>query len=175
ELIALGVGLGLIALELFVLPGFGVAGILGILLAGGALVVLLLPGLRKIDFSWKTGSVNAAFEVVIERLAYLGGALILGVFLMFFLSRYVLPKMTRFSKLILHEDQTGYIATLDMKQLPPVGQQGVAKTVLRPAGKVEIGDLVYDAVSIGSFIDKGAAVEVVRYEGSRMVVKRCSS
>ena len=52
-----------------------------------------------------------------------------------------------------------------------LGKVAITQTPLRPAGKAEIEDRVYDVVSSGEFIDKGKEVEVVAVNSNRIVVK----
>jgi membrane-bound serine protease (ClpP class) len=171
EMILLLVGLVLIAIEVFVIPGFGVVGVLGLILATVGLVALMLPGLRDIQWDFDTGHLNEAGRYVLERAAWLGGAIIIGVVAMVLLSRFVLPKFSHFSRLVLRGEQEGYIGTPDVSKMPNVGSEGVTLSTLRPAGKVEIDGVVYDVVSTGVFIDPGKRVRIARYEGSRMVVE----
>lgn len=174
ELIMVGTGLLLVGLEIFVIPGFGIAGILGIVLTVLGLFAMLLPELHDIHFSWD-GGVNWATDAFLERLAWLCGALVVGVIAMFLLTRYVLPKMARFSRFVLHGNEQergkGFFAGPDVNQLPPVGSKGVALSPLRPAGKVEIGGESYDAISFGGYIATGSEILIARYDGSHMVVE----
>ena len=52
-----------------------------------------------------------------------------------------------------------------------VGMNATATTVLRPAGKIRIGDKIFDATSTGGFIEEGAQVKVVKYENSQLYVE----
>jgi membrane-bound serine protease (ClpP class) len=174
ELILVIVGLLLVGVEVFVLPGFGVAGIVGIILTLVGLFGMMLPGIQDLHFSWD-GGISWAWDAFLERLAWLGGALVVGVILMFFLTRYILPKFGYLSRLVLRgneQDRTkGFVAGPDMAAMPPVGSAGVARSPLRPAGKVEIESTVYDAVSEGSYITVGSKIVVARYEGGHMIVQ----
>ncbi|MCC5831807.1 MAG: hypothetical protein JJU12_02045 [Chlamydiales bacterium] len=171
EFIILGVGIALILIELFVIPGFGVTGILGIILAVGALFILLLPGIKEVDFDFDTNELNAAGQFIFERIVWLSGAVIVGVAAIALLARYVMPRFALFSPLVLKGEQTGYVAGLAKEELPEIGAVGVVISPLRTAGKVEIEGEYYDAVSSGRFIDKGVKVQVVGIEGSKMIVE----
>ena len=75
-------------------------------------------------------------------------------------------------KLALHATQevsNGYIG-VDPKQKTMKGMKGIAATMLRPSGKVEIDDDVYDAVALTSYINKGDPVEVVKDEAGQLYV-----
>ena len=174
ELIFLTVGVGLVLFELFVIPGFGVAGVIGIILTLVGLLGLLLPGLKEVHFDFSTGTLNAAGEYVLERLAWLCCALILGVVGMAILARYLVPRWSIFSPLVHHgqqESARGYVAGHAPENLPPIGSEGIVVSPLRTAGKVQIGGEIYDAVSSGCFIDKGSKIRVIGIEGSKMIVE----
>lgn len=175
EFIILGAGVLLILLELFVIPGFGIAGILGILLALGGLIALLLPGIRSIHYDFDSKTFNAAGHYVFERLVWFAGALVVGFLVIAFLAKFFTPKFGRFSPLVLKTDQVGYSAGMDKELLPEVGTLGVVLSPLRTAGKIMVNDEVYDAVSSGSFIDKGVQVKVVKIEGSKIIVEEVHS
>ena len=174
ELIFLGIGIVLILFEIFVTPGFGVLGILGIILALVGLFGLLLPGLKDVQFDFDTGTLNAAGLYILERLAWLAGAVIVGVVAMVFLARYIVPRLAIFSPLVHHGEQEagqGYVSGPSKESLPLIGSVGIVVSPLRTAGKVEIGGKIFDAVSTGSFIDKGEKVTVIGVEGSKIIVE----
>ncbi|MPN28220.1 hypothetical protein SDC9_175661 [bioreactor metagenome] len=75
------------------------------------------------------------------------------------------------SRVALASDQEGYVS-VPMEPLALVGQAGIASTVLRPSGKVRIGDQYYDAVSLKGFIEKGDEVVVKRYENFQLYVMK---
>ncbi|MGE3954447.1 MAG: nodulation protein NfeD [Parachlamydiales bacterium] len=170
----LGLGLLLLALELFVIPGFGITGILGILFTIVALVAMLLPNIGKVHWDFDMGQFNAAGEEFLVRLAWIGGAVVVGVLLMFLLSRFVLPRFSRFSHLVLKGEQEtskGYVSGIEAERLPPVGTVGRAASPLRPSGKVAIGEELYDATTRGGYIAKGAQVVVVERGRAHLIVE----
>ncbi|NGX61731.1 MAG: hypothetical protein K940chlam9_01220 [Chlamydiae bacterium] len=174
EFLLLGVGVGLILLEIFVIPGFGITGIIGIILALVGLFALLLPGIGDFSFDFDTKTVNAAGEYLLERLAWLSGTLVVGVGVIAVLARYLVPRLGLFSPLVLRGEQVaemGYVAGLAKEELPPVGAEGEVVSPLRPAGKVEIGEEFYDAMSTGKFLQKGEKIRVVEIQGSKLVVE----
>ncbi|HPF93398.1 MAG TPA: NfeD family protein, partial [Tenuifilaceae bacterium] len=65
--------------------------------------------------------------------------------------------------------EEGYVG-IDKHQKDMLGMVGVALTVLRPSGKVEIGDEIFDAVSEDGFINKGEEVKVVKDEAGQIYV-----
>ncbi len=160
EVIALVTGLGLLCIELFLIPGFGVTGILGIVLILVGLMTLMTPRLPTFSLSWNIGS-----EVILQRLAYLSAALIATV-------AFILTLGRRFawrSPFILKEVESPPLPS----EFPPIGAKGEAYTQLRPSGKVKISGQLYDAISEWEFIEKGTPIIILRQEGNKVVV--CSS
>lgn len=176
ELILLVVGVLFIALDLFLIPTFGILGIVGVVFFFMGLFGMMLPGIENVDFEFDTQTFNAAGEVFIQRLAWLCGSLVVAIIGMGLLGRYVLPAFSGFQPLILagHEEtkENGYIAGADPKSLPKPGTQGEVLATLRPAGKVMIGQEIYDAITPGGFIEKGEPIEVVKLDGSVIVVNK---
>jgi membrane-bound serine protease (ClpP class) len=158
EVILLLAGLIAIAIEIFVLPGFGVAGILGIALVGGAVVLAML------------GSVPTLTDVV-QSLAVLTAAIVLTLAVFIAWLRH-LPYSTRFRKLILADglnSSEGFISAPIRDDL--VGREAVAVTDLRPSGTVAVDDERVDVVTEGDYIKTGSAVRFIRAEGHRHVVR----
>ena len=91
------------------------------------------------------------------------------------LARYVTPQIASWSRLVLKgNEQVGYIAGDSASQLPSKGVKGIAGTTLRPAGKVIIDDVWYDAISTGNFIEKGESIIVADLDGSNVMVEKSS-
>lgn len=176
ELILLLTGLVLILAELFVLPTFGLVGVLGIILFFMGLFGMLLPSINSVEFEYDTHTLNAAGEYFIKRLAWLCGSLILSLIITVLLARYVLPSFPIFNRFVLvgHEQDAsqGYVSGENPKDLPPLGTRGKVFATLRPAGKIIVDDKIYDAISTGDFIDAGEEIRVVRLEGSVIMVNR---
>jgi membrane-bound serine protease (ClpP class) len=172
EVIFLLTGLLIIMVDLFLLPTFGLLGFVGVLLFLGGLFAMMLPGLNSVNFDYDTSTFNAAGIVFIERLALLCATLLFGILLMILIGRYITPKLGAWSKLVLtgHE-QEGYVAGWNPEKLPKVGTAGEVTSTLRPAGKVTIGDDIYDAITDGIFLEKGTAIVIKRIEGSVLVVE----
>jgi membrane-bound serine protease (ClpP class) len=165
EILALMVGIILLILEVFVIPGFGVAGILGISLTVTALILIMLNN----DFF------NFEFvplgDIVQASLAAIGG-ITGGVFLLIF-GGAKLTQSKAFKRIALmdtQESSQGYSVNVLSKDL--IGKSGVAHTVLRPSGKVLVDDQVYDAFTRGDYIEKGEAIVVIEMEGVTLKVKR---
>jgi len=161
-------GLALIGIEIFLIPGFGVTGVCGILLV---LTGLVLAGVDKAPES--TGD----WADLIRKLLTYGLTMAGAGVLAFVLSRY-LPKIPYANRLMLvpPEDRA---EVEELPALPGVdvavallGQVGTATSMLRPAGTAKFGDRYIDVVTEGDFIPPGTAIQVVEVEGTRIVVKR---
>ncbi len=168
EILALFVGLTLIVLELFVIPGFGVAGVMGIVMTVGSLVLIMLNN----DFF------NFDFvplgDIVVAMFATFGG-LSGGALLLFFGSAR-LTQTKAFRRMVLTETQDkeqGYTSNFNEELM--VGKMGTAFTVLRPSGKVLIAGKLYDAFSRGEYIEKEAVIEVIDIESSTLRVKKATA
>ncbi|MEP6687527.1 MAG: NfeD family protein [Gemmatimonadales bacterium] len=158
EIILLGIGLVAIAVEVFILPGFGAAGVIGLLALGAAVV------LAMIGTSPTTADITQALVV-------LGASLVITVAVAYAWLRH-LPNSGRFAGLFLRggaHQADGYIAGAPRADL--VGQDGVAVTDLRPSGTAQIGPERIDVVTEGEYVPQGRAVRVVRSEGYRHVVR----
>ena len=152
----IGIGIGLVALELFMLPGLWI-GIIGALLAMGGLIAFMMPHVQGIEFF---PHINLAGLAVIDQLAWILGAVLVAAILIFFLARRLL---SRFAS----SDQSQNEEIL----LPLEGVLGLAFTPLKPSGKVEVEGTVYEAMSEGSYIEKGTGVTILRREGNRLYVR----
>lgn len=179
ELVFLFLGLAIIAVDLFVLPTFGLLGIVGLLFTLGGLFGLLIPGLEDVRYEFDTGSLNAAGQVVIDRIAWYSLTLLLAGVAIFLIARYIAPSIAMYSSLVLHGNEQdasrGYVAGEDPKKLPQQGTKGKVVSTLRPAGKIMVKDTIYDAISDGNFIEMGEKIEVSRLEGSVIVVQKTYS
>lgn len=156
--ILLGLGVLLLLVELFFLPGFGVAGVLGAL-ALAASVLLSLIGTAP-----STGEIMTAVNILI------GSMLIIGFVGWQLLRR--LPEDRRARQLLHREELTrelGYVSAQSRDDL--IGKEGMAITDLRPAGTARIGEERLDVVSEGPWIAAGTTVRIIRAEGYRHVVE----
>ncbi|CCB91727.1 putative membrane-bound serine protease [Waddlia chondrophila 2032/99] len=176
EVILLLVGVLFIALDFFLIPTFGILGVMGVLFFFIGLFGMMLPGIESVDFEFDTQTLNAAGEVFVQRLAWLCGSLVLSIIGIALLSRYALPAFAGFTPLILagseENKDEGYVSSIDPKTLPQPGVEGVAMTTLRPAGKVEINRKIYDAITPGGYIEKGEPIKVERLDGGVVVVNK---
>lgn len=168
EVIALFVGIILLAVEIFVLPGFGVAGISGAILIIGSLALIMLNN-DVFDFQF------VAMNDIIIAIAVSSGGM-MGATVLFFVAAPRMFHSKRFSRIALMDTQDstkGYTAKVVSESLK--GRTGVAHTVLRPSGKVLIDGEVFDAFTRGEYIEKDEPIEVVGDETTSLRVRRISA
>ena len=157
------IGLVALALEIFVIPGFGIAGIGGIvcilLSLGGAM--LHSDSIHGIDFSGVWGALGVMLV-----------GIVLAVGAVLWLTSAHGPKCFRRVATLTTQlsDRDGFVG-VDMAPESLVGLEGHAATDLRPAGKVVVDGKVYDATSVGPFIARRSPVRVVRYEAAQLYVE----
>lgn len=172
EIILFAGGIALFLVDLVVLPTFGLLGIGGLLMAMVGLIALMLPGLRDIHYNIDSQILNAAGEFALTRLVFLAGAFIVSLGAIAFLSRYIFPYFSPYQRLVLKGgEQEGYRAATII--LPPIGSKGVAISSMRPGGKIEIQEEIYDAFTEGEFIEKGTSIIVTHMVGQEIYVRSC--
>ena len=134
-----------------VVPGFSVPGISGI--------VCLIAGVFLL-----ADTVMEGFFITVIVLALLG--ILMAVML------YLLSKGKFRSPIILEEEQKsteGYLSSSDLKYL--LGKKGVPMTDLRPTGVGQIDGINFDVISEGNYISAGEPVEIIKVEGSKLIVR----
>jgi membrane-bound serine protease (ClpP class) len=155
----LGIGLALLGLEFFVIPGFGITGFLGIgTILGGLTLTLVGRGATYEAIIW------AAFRVVGSILA----ALVVGLVAFRFLPR--LPVGRRLVLESAMPAREGFASPPETDQ-SWLGKRGVAATTLRPAGIARIEGARVDVVTEAEYVEAGEPVEVIRVDGNRIVVR----
>ena len=165
EIIALFIGFILIIAEVFFIPGFGVAGIAGITLTIGSLILIMVNNdffnFDRVPFG----------DVMMATFVAFGG--LCGGILLLFLGGAKLANTKAFQRMALTDTQEaskGFTANFNLEV--KVGDIGTAYTILRPSGRVMINSKIYDAFTRGEFIEVGDAVEVIQTEGSTLKVRK---
>ncbi|MBL8768372.1 MAG: hypothetical protein JNL94_13440 [Planctomycetes bacterium] len=166
ELLLIILGVVLVAVELFVLPGFGIAGFLGLACIALGAIFSFLPFL----FPQSPSESNTLRDV----LGNFGGMLVAMVAAIFPLTRWILPRLPWYRRMTLAGapsvvGTTGALA--EPSVATNVGDRGVAFTTLRPAGKVELAGALFDARSDGAYIERGDPIVVVSVEHNHVVVR----
>jgi membrane-bound serine protease (ClpP class) len=159
QVLLLGIGLLLLVAEVFVLPGFGVAGALGIL----ALVAGLGSSLVGEGATWAAVLAAVGRAALSLLLALLAGVALLRL----------IPHTQMGRRLIL---QTGLSAEAGYQSEPEgdrrwLGHVGTAMSPLRPSGIAQLDGERVDVVSDGDFLKAGLPIEVIRVDGNRIVVR----
>jgi len=165
EILIFIIGLLLLALEIFAIPGFGVLGFSGIMLIIVGLTLSLVGQVETDGFDIDYAGIVKAFLLVII-------AMTLGILSSVFLAKKLLenPKF-KFALIKQARSSDGYTIA-DEEYESVIGKTGKALTQLRPAGKVEVEGDVYDAVSQVSYVNEGEKVKVVDYNNSQLVVRK---
>ena len=160
EILAFLLGLLLLLVEIFVIPGFGIAGISGIVLIVGGLTLSLL-GNRDFDFQQVSAADSGRAALTVLLGLGIGFALIL------WLSHKIGSKGP-LRRMALNTDLGEAISSPTHQEL--IGKAGIAQTVLRPSGKVWIEGKVYDGISESGFVEKGEPIVVVKSENAQLYV-----
>jgi len=160
-LILLG-GLILLGLEAFVVPGFGVLGILGIIVLVYGMFTLLVP-----DIPTPADVNRALFGLTISVIGGIAGL----IMLIRSMGRSKIWQKISLPTSQVHTD--GYDQSVGKEDF--VGRKGVALTKLRPAGTADFDGERVDVVTLGDYIDVDTAIEVVRVDGNRIIVKRITN
>lgn len=167
EIILFFVGLVLIGIEIFAIPGFGIAGISGIVIA---ITGLALAMIDKIDFEFTSPLFIA--ESIFKSLLLIVFSLFASLTISLWLSKRMFQSSFVSKKITLQTNQPtnkGFIG-VDSHLRSIVGSLGIAETVLRPSGLVIVNGKSYDAKAEYGFIEKGEKVKVIRSETAQIYV-----
>jgi membrane-bound serine protease (ClpP class) len=166
EIIIFIVGLALLGLEIFAFPGFGIAGISGIILIVAGLVLSLVG---NINFDFSVVERTELTKAVLTVLGGLTGTMLLCIYISSRIgSKGVFGKLAMQKTL---DNNEGFIA-VPTEQMNLIGQVGTTLSILRLSGKVMLNGKVYDAISEDGFIEKGVRVKVIRYETGQIYVEK---
>lgn len=174
ELLLFAIGVVLLAVEIFVLPGFGVVGIAGILVLMAAMVLSLQSFvIPRPEFPWEK-------QTLVRNLIYASGSLVGAITLIILFFRFALPRLGAivsgpYLNATLGDAHTASPEPQEEGRRLQTGDRGVVITPLRPSGKVEIKNTVYDVVAESMFIEKGETVVVNEITGNRIVVAKETS
>ncbi len=171
EVLLFLLGLACIAIEIFVIPGFGVFGVAGGLLVLGSLVMANIT-MNRLDEGASLSQTLAAVKSL--------GLAILGVIVAGAALSHFLPRIPILNAIILTPPN---LATPPGAASPPhsgaahplTGKRGTAESMLRPSGKIRVEGRLLDAVSVSGFIEAGETIEVVSVSGNRITVRGCGT
>ncbi|MBI4578287.1 MAG: hypothetical protein HY718_01200 [Planctomycetes bacterium] len=172
EIVVIVLGLALLAVELFVIPGFGVVGVAGLILLGFGILSSFAPPEPFRRHWFDLPELPQTYRYMRNGLIAMTGGLTGAAVCMFALAKY-LPRAPIMNRIITrnptHEDVT---IEDPYHGIAKVGDVGRAETLLRPAGKARFGAMLVDVVSQGEYIPSGEKVEVIERSGARVVVRR---
>jgi len=158
-------GIILLGLEVFVIPGFGLAGILGIVLVFSSLFLVMINN-EYLNFE------NVAENQLNSSLMVISFSFLLTIIFLLF----IIPKLMKsksFRKITL-ETQLGVDIdeNTDLQKL--IGQIGLVKNVLKPYGKISIGEEIFDAMSDSEYIESGVEVKIIKVQNNYLIVAKKS-
>ncbi len=176
EIILFLIGIACILMEIFVIPGFGVFGVSGVLLMLASLV------LASETFDSFSSEINT--QKMVKVLATLGLPLVAVIVTSMFIGKY-LPKIPILKHIVLTPPVSKHAGDTSSLQLHPdlvageagsihVGKQGVAVTILRPSGKARFDEALIDVMTEGPFIEENSPIEIVEVRGNHIVVRTLS-
>jgi len=166
EILLFIMGVVLLIVEIFLIPGFGITGITGIILMVVGLI-LSRQGFLLPKFSWQWDILKTNILVV--------GSSIVGAVLLLAILIPLLPRLRPFNRLILEtvqRDESGFVARPSTVKDELLGKRGVAVTTLRPVGKAVFGDEVLEVQAEAEFIERGSHVEIIDASENKIIVKR---
>ncbi|MBC5772810.1 nodulation protein NfeD [Pontibacter sp. KCTC 32443] len=165
EILLFIAGLILIGVEVLVIPGFGIAGISGIILVFVSLLLIMVNN-QNFDFTFVPSS--ALMQSLISVVLGMVGAVVLVALTW---SRFAASRtMKRVVLQNTFQGSEGYRSSADASHL--VGKTGIAHTRMAPTGRVLIDDTLYDAQAREGYIEKGETVEVIDHSTFALRVKK---
>jgi membrane-bound serine protease (ClpP class) len=169
ELVLFLIGIGLLAVEIFLIPGFGVVGISGIILIGLSLILSMQDFvLPRSNWEWDILGRNA-LVVSLSVIASVVGIAVIAL---------LGPRIKLFDRLALRTAIQGTAGgpdpedTGDRNHKALISMTGIAASTLRPSGKAEIDGELYDVETDGIFVEQGNQIRVTRVQGNSIFVKK---
>lgn len=164
EILLFMIGVVLLALEIFVIPGFGVAGILGIVAMVSGLILSLLD---NVDLNFDAVSFEMISEAFFLVILSIFGAVIVS----FVLTKKVLSSRKIGFALFSENSKNDGFSSADVHLSALVGKVATAQSMLRPSGKIRIDYDDFDAVAETGFIEKGSEVDIIGYQNAQLIVR----
>ncbi len=167
EILVFVVGVILVALEIFIIPGFGIAGVLGVV---AIFVSLVLSLIDNVNFDFEGVKIDGVGVAVMTVAIGIFGGFIIALYLG---NRVFSANAGPFRNMALKAVQNtseGFVS-IETSLLALKGKQGVAQTFLRPGGKVLIDNEVFDAVAENGYIEKGEPIIVTKIESAQVYVE----
>jgi len=166
EIVLFFIGIVLLAIELFVIPGFGFFGISGIVLI---VISMALAMVGNDGFNLTLPDVTA----IIHALIIVTISSIFGLVGSYYLSKKLFSTNSMLNLSLVSTQQRSEGFGIDIEAYKEViGEIGIAHTNLRPSGKIRIENQYFDAVSVSGFVEKSSQVKVLGYENAQLLVKK---
>lgn len=165
ELLLFGIGVILIVIEMFVIPGFGVPGILGAMSVLASMVLMISAG----DWS----DIHIENPITIDAVNQVAITLVVAFVAILALIR-MLPQ-TRYAGGIVLDNElaaAGGWTSHEVEAPDLMGQTGVAVSTLRPSGRANIGGQRMRVETEGDFLDEGTPIKIVRQVEGRVIVRK---
>lgn len=167
ELLVFIIGFLLLGVEVFVLPGFGIAGVTALIVLAAGLVLSFQ------NFVLPDPALPWEGKLMLRNFGWVSGSFLGALLVSLFMVRFVLPRLSMVVKgpylsATLENSHADSKEVLKVQQ----GDTGVALSQLRPSGKIRIKDRKIDAITQGDFIDPDSEVRVVKIAGNQVVVEK---
>lgn len=166
EFVLFAAGVAFVMVEIFLIPGFGIMGLSGMLLILGSFI-LAMTGVEKFPEIawWNQEQYQQAFHS-------LGIAIAGSVGLAVAAFKFILPKSSYWGKISLEDTEMREAGFSISSYGEYLGREGISQTMLRPSGKAKFGEKILDVVTEGDLIPRGTQVKIIRVEGYRIVVTK---
>jgi membrane-bound serine protease (ClpP class) len=167
EILIFVIGIILLAVEIFAIPGFGIAGTSGLVLILAGLTMAMVD-----NFVFESGDVPLVLNTIFRAFMIVIASLFISILASLWVGKKLFTS-NLFPHLALNDTQqikNGYLG-VDSKLAMLVEKEGIAHTVLRPSGKIEIYGEIFDAKAEYGFIEKGTRIKVIRYETGQLYVE----
>jgi membrane-bound serine protease (ClpP class) len=167
ELLIILAGLLLMGVEVFVIPGFGIAGFAAILCIAVGLILAFQ------DFVLPDPAMPWESDILTHNIIVVMGSFTMAFFIGLFLLRFVLPHLSkgREGPFLTASLKDAHADSSETSKIKP-GDRGIALTLLRPAGKADINQDLFDVVTESEYIEQGTAIVVSAVKGNRIIVSR---
>lgn len=165
ELLIILLGLALMGVEMFVLPGFGIVGFTAILIIAAGLMLTLQ------DFVVPDPSIPWQMDILKGNLTTALWALVGAVISGLLILRYVMPwfSIGREGPFLMSDLRAAHADSSEAARIR-IGDRGMAVTDLRPSGKADINDDLFDVITDNEFLDRGTPLVVIKVTGNRIIV-----
>jgi membrane-bound serine protease (ClpP class) len=159
------------ALEVFVIPGFGIAGISGIILVLVGLLATFVPDEPERTLPFHLPRLPQTIEALQTGIITMVASLAASLVGMVLLSKY-LPRTPIFNRIVPRNPMPSEVSSEDpYRGAARIGDVGAAEGPLRPAGKARFGNVLVDVVTQGEYLEADVRLEVIERRGNRVVVR----